>query len=133
MGISGRDGFFLVLWTRAISGRRSATSSATQLVACAHTECPEEYPWSSAAAHCGLVTDPLLTPLPAENMIAPAGWSGWLDGDDGDELLMLRAATLSGRPCGSPDFVDNLSTVMGRSLHEKPRGRPRKNETSFVE
>jgi len=97
------------------------------------TERAEEYRWSSAAAHCGLVTDPLLAPLPAENMIAPDGWSGWLDGEDGDELLILRAGTLSGRPCGSPDFVENLSTVMGRSLHAKPRGRPRKNITSLEE
>jgi len=86
----------------------------------------EEYRWSSAAAHCGLHTDPLLAPLPAENAISTEGWSGWLDGEDGDDLLLLRSTTARGHPCGSLDFIERLTAEVGRSLHTKLRGRPRK-------
>lgn len=85
----------------------------------------EDYPWSSAAAHCGLADNPLLEPLPAENFIRQSEWSRWLSGEDGEDLPVLRAATASGRPCGAPDFIERVSTLIGRPLHAK-RGRPRK-------
>ena len=90
----------------------------------------EDYRWSSAAAHCGLVNTTLLEPLPAENIISSEGWSGWLAGEDvADDLLLLRAATASGRPCGSQEFVEELETLLGRYLQAKPRGRPRKSQS----
>ena len=85
----------------------------------------EDYPWSSAAAHCGLVTVPVLSPITIDHMLTTAGWSDWLAGDDGDEMLSLRAATASGNACGGSDFVECLSTIIGRPLQVKPRGRPK--------
>ena len=85
----------------------------------------EDYPWSSAAAHCGLVTVPVLSPITIDHMLTTAGWSDWLAGDDGDEMLTLRAATASGNACGGSDFVERLSTIIGRPLQVKPRGRPK--------
>src|SRR5512143_1905780 len=38
----------------------------------------EQYPWSSAAAHCGLRSDPVLAPLPELRPFWTADWSGWL-------------------------------------------------------
>ncbi|HEY3379897.1 MAG TPA: transposase [Armatimonadota bacterium] len=93
----------------------------------------EDYSYSSAAGHCGLIHDPLLEPLPAETMIGPAGWSGWLAGEDGDELFALRASTASGRPCGSVSFLARLASMLGRPLHAKPRGRPRKSGSTIAE
>jgi putative transposase len=60
----------------------------------------EDYRWSSAAAHCGLREDPLLSPdLPLIGQIAD--WSTWLSGDVSlAEIDLLRARTQSGRPCG---------------------------------
>ena len=85
----------------------------------------EDYPWSSAAAHCGLVTVPVLSPITINHMLTTAGWSDWLAGDDGDEMLSLRAATASGNACGGSEFVKRLSTIIGRPLQAKPRGRPK--------
>jgi putative transposase len=91
----------------------------------------EDYPWSSAGAHCGLATNPLLAALPPEPWLGPDGWSGWLAEEDADDLLCLRAATASGRPCGSPAFITSLTALVGRSMQAQPRGRPRKlSETS---
>ena len=46
-------------------------------------------------------------------------------GKEGNELLLLRAVTISGHPYGSPDFVEQVSTVIERPLQAKPRGCPR--------
>ena len=89
----------------------------------------EDYTWSSAAAHCGLVNSPLLEPLPTGNCITTEGWSVWLAGEDvADDLTFLRAATSSGHPCGSQEFVEEMETLLGRPLQAKPRGRPRKSQ-----
>ncbi len=59
----------------------------------------EEYPWSSAAAHCGLRSDLVLSPLP-EPLPAPmADWSRWLAPEDDERMLAeLRLHTRTGRP-----------------------------------
>ena len=84
----------------------------------------EDYPWSSAAAHCGLRNDPVLTPgLPMLEAIPD--WSAWLhaplEGDD-STFQTLRRHTHSGRPCGSAAFVERLEQLIGRRLRPKPRG-----------
>lgn len=93
----------------------------------------EDYPWSSAAAHCGLCPDPLLEPLPVDNLIRPDAWSDWLAGADGDELGTLRAATASGHPCGSESFRERLASLLGCPLPARPRGRPRKSESAHAD
>jgi putative transposase len=84
-----------------------------------------EYPWSSAACHCGLKEDIVLSGDPY--------WSGTLE--DWPKLLgstldvesvdKLRACTNNGRPCGDGEFVESISKQLGRPLQQKPIGRPR--------
>ncbi len=60
----------------------------------------EQYPWSSAPAHCGLLQDPLLSSLPAGAALI-GNWSDWLSaGDSHTELDLIRKRTKTGRPCG---------------------------------
>jgi hypothetical protein len=55
----------------------------------------EDYPWSSAVAHCGLRDDPLLFSLPEQCPAATVNWSAWLaDADDERMLAKLRRAIL---------------------------------------
>lgn len=83
----------------------------------------ENYRWSSAASHCGLVPDPLLTAaLPAG--VPVENWSRWLAGEDGEQEIAIRKQTIIGRPCGSEDFVKTMETAVGRSLGPVKRGRP---------
>jgi len=89
----------------------------------------EEYPWSSAAAHCGLRTDTVLTRAPYwVDVFRGAGdWATWLAcEEDADERSLLRLNTGKGLPCGSPQFVERLAASTGRSLQARPRGRPKK-------
>jgi putative transposase len=82
----------------------------------------EDYPWSSAAAHCGLRADPLVeTPWPDDPLL-PVDWAQWLRGEDALGVLFLRQATLVGRPCGSARFISQVETQLQRSVTPQKRG-----------
>ena len=88
----------------------------------------EQYPWSSAAAHCQLVEDKVLTRkaiwLKQINQIAD--WRTWLaEGDEPDKLNTLRQHVNKGLPCGSQSFVSKLERLTGRTLQYRPPGRPK--------
>jgi putative transposase len=91
----------------------------------------EDYPWSSAGAHCGLLTDSLL------NLHSPwyrrlsgiTDWSAWLsEAERQEQLDRLRCHANKGLPCGSPEFIDQLERLTGYAIRNRPRGRPRKPE-----
>lgn len=87
----------------------------------------EDYPWSSAAGHCGVVSDPLLSgKLELSDHVA--NWRDWL-GEQDDEAIVetLRQCTRTGRPCGSPTFVRRLEKLLRRKITKrKPGPAPRK-------
>jgi putative transposase len=77
---------------------------------------PEDYPWSSARAHCGLAVDTLLT---SDWTATPfvTDWSSWLAGDgDLQREQRIRERTYMGRPCGDDDFVRKIEATVGRPL-----------------
>jgi putative transposase len=89
----------------------------------------ENYALSSAAAHCGVHEDPILSPLPKGCPVKSADWSVCMaEGDDARMLAMLRLHTCTGRPAGSRRFVVELESKLGRNLRAKPVGRPRKRK-----
>jgi putative transposase len=90
----------------------------------------EDYPWSSAAAHCGLRAEAILAKdFPPEGQFDD--WRAWLREEE-DEVLVeaIRRHTSTGRPCGSPAFVERLETLLGRRLRPGKRGRKPKRDAS---
>jgi putative transposase len=89
-------------------------------------ETAETYPWSSANTHCGLRKDALLTTEPywQRQFEAIGDWSAWLaEGNETQELSILRKNAPKGLPCGSEEFITQLETATGRRLRD---GRRRK-------
>lgn len=89
----------------------------------------ENYRWSSAGAHCGLRHDAILTGKPAwrRQFDSIGNWSAWLaEGDEPDELDLLRRNADKGLPCGSEKFIRKLEKQTGRTLKYRPPGRPKK-------
>ncbi|MFQ5808338.1 MAG: transposase [Armatimonadota bacterium] len=84
----------------------------------------EDYAWSSAAAHCGLRHDPLLSPhFPPSDVVMD--WADWLRNEDEDRSEIVRRQTHTGRPCGPTEFVKALEKLLGRRLRpRKPGPRP---------
>jgi len=91
----------------------------------------EEYPWSSAAAHCGLAEDLLLSQhvdwkKQRQQII---DWSSWLaESDEPSALEVLRRNVEKGLPCGTEKFVQSLEKIAGRVLQYRPIGRPGKKK-----
>jgi putative transposase len=86
----------------------------------------EDYPWSSARAHCGKTADALLkSAWPTAN--APQDWAAWLSGDsDIEEEQRIRDRTFTGRPCGDDMFIKTVESSVGRPLRpRKPGPKPR--------
>lgn len=53
-------------------------------------------------------------------------WSAWLsEGDETEEMQMLRRNVDKGLPCGSEVFVKKLGKLAGRLLEYRPQGRPK--------
>lgn len=95
----------------------------------------EAYGWSSAAAHCGLRADPLLTRDPdwCATLNSVDGWASWLrDEDPPERVKELRDLSRRSLPCGSEDFVRGLQNRAGRPMAARPRGRPRKQPEKGV-
>lgn len=83
--------------------------------------CAEEYAWSSAAAHCGLRHDPLLSPgFPPPGVVA--NWADWLCSEEPGTSETIRRQTHTGRPCGPTRFVKTLEGLLGRQIRPRKRG-----------
>ncbi len=86
----------------------------------------EDYRWSSAAAHCGLRKDPLLSfDLPLLESIPD--WHVWLAGEERiEDLEFIRDRTRTGQPCASEEFTRMLEAKLGRSLLRRKPGPKKK-------
>lgn len=87
---------------------------------------PQDWRWSSAAAHLGQGDDGV-TDIAALGAHVPE-WGGFLAaGLDEAALEAIRYGERTGRPLGSPDFIEQLETDTGRELApRKPGPKPGK-------
>ena len=86
----------------------------------------EDYRWSSAPAHCGVLEDPLISALPVDASLI-GDWSEWLKaGNSVSELKFIRNCTKTGRPCGTESYIRELERRTGRVLIPHRVGRPSK-------
>jgi putative transposase len=94
----------------------------------------EDYLWSSAAAHCGLRDDLLLSgDCPLVGQID--NWSDWLK-IDSDDLFRdtFHQHTATGRPLGSKQFLIDVGKKIGRDLLPRKRGpRPKTKQSETSE
>jgi len=94
---------------------------------------PEEYAWSSAAAHLGASDRPELLDW---DFYTHAGgrerWTGMLA--EPEELVAIRSlqrGTFTGRPVGSPEFIARLEQELGRPLAPR-QGQRTRSESALV-
>lgn len=86
----------------------------------------QDYPWSSARAHCGLGQDRLLDPdFPPEGLILD--WSEWLaSGLEDAEIEAIRSATRKGVPYATEPFIKEMERISGVRLLPRKNGRRRR-------
>ncbi|MGF1547531.1 MAG: hypothetical protein ACFCUG_09395 [Thiotrichales bacterium] len=91
----------------------------------------EDYRWSSAAAHCVNQSERLLNPKSDWNkkFSETENCSVWLaEGDEADEIEILRRDVGKRLPCVSDGFIEKLGSQIGRGLEYRPQGRPGKSD-----
>ena len=91
----------------------------------------EHYSWSSAASHCGIKDDGVLSNKTKWKKLTDHvdDWSAWLaEGDAPDELAVIRRNIDKGLPCGTDRFIRKLEKMIGRSLQFRPQGRPKQEK-----
>ena len=95
-------------------------------VEAAMTTQSEQYRWSSAAAHCGLIEDPMLAALPdSMKGVSQDQWSDWLALPEKTDVTDLIQRNIEkGLPCGNDQFISKLERIAKRPLRYKPQGRP---------
>jgi putative transposase len=74
----------------------------------------EDYPWSSAAGHCGLREDSLAmkNSIHWKMFEDITDWAGWLaEGDDEERLGIVRRNIQKNLPCGSDRFIEGLEQL----------------------
>lgn len=83
---------------------------------------PQDWIWSSANAHLRKADDRLVSVEPMLDRVDD--WAGYLEiTDDRRAIDRIRRLSLTGRPCGSDDFVLHLERLTGRVLRLKKPGR----------
>ena len=84
-------------------------------------ERPWQYPWSSAAAHVRNRDDILVRVKPMRDRVAD--WREYLSTEpDSTDMEVLRRHMRTGRPLGSPEFIESLEAKLSRSLIPHKRG-----------
>ncbi len=87
---------------------------------------PEDYRWSSAAAHLNGRDDRLVKTAPL--LDKSIDWREYLhEAESGDFVDTLQRHQRTGRPLGGPSFLDRLGDLLARDLKPKKPGRKRKN------
>ena len=82
---------------------------------------PEDWPWSSAAAHLADKDDGLAAVAPLLEIVGD--WRAFLDGGlDGADLEAIRRHGRTGRPLGSEAFLEALESRLGRRVRRRKPG-----------
>ena len=86
-----------------------------------------DYPWSSAAFHCGLADRSDLLHVGEDYKMIFDGWKSILDEVPDQEMIeILRRRTMTGIPCGDDKFLKKVSREIGRMIVERKRGGQKK-------
>ena len=91
-------------------------------------EKPQNYRWSSARAHIEGKDDDLVKVAPLLDLISD--WSSFLTLSSEDELDLLHRHERTGRPLGTPGFVETLEQTLGRVLQPQKPGPKKKDNDS---
>jgi putative transposase len=106
----------------------------------AMVEAPEQYRWSSVHANLGLAADKLVTPHPVYLALGETqtdralAYREWLQAGISDEdLHAVRMHLRQERALGDLRFQAMVERTLNRPPACRPRGRPRKVDTSSID
>ena len=88
----------------------------------------QDYRYSSASAHLGLVYDPVL----GEDLFPEIQRDDYIEfmqsGIPAEQIKEIRQSARTGRPLGTKKFVTEMENILGKRLAALAHGRPRKKQ-----
>jgi putative transposase len=95
----------------------------------------EQWRWSSAAVHCGTaIPDAMLDMKRWSKRWTPAEWVEFLaTAESPAEVSELRRSTHTGRPLGTPEFVEALEKSSQRPLAARKAGRRKRPDGDMLQ
>jgi len=88
----------------------------------------QDYRYSSASAHLGLVYDPVL----GEDLFPEIQRDDYTEfmqsGIPAEQIKEIRQSAKTGRPLGTKKFVTEMENILGKRLAALAHGRPRKKQ-----
>jgi len=89
-------------------------------------ESAEDWPWSSVRAHREGRDDGVVTVAPALDLVGPFDAFLREEFDEDADFAALRLSETTGRPIGSPEWIESLEQEFDRPLAPRKRGpKPR--------
>ena len=89
---------------------------------------PQDWPWSSAAAHINSADDILVKTKPLNDLVTKP-WEQFLMSDvEEHEIDLFRRHERTGRPMGNETFIDMLESLLDRTLKPQKPGPKSKRD-----
>jgi len=89
---------------------------------------PDEYQWSSAKANASGKRMGFIKSI-WEDDTEREGYIAFLNNPDKeDEIEVIKKSTISGKPIGSKEFLNQMLETLGVTINTRSKGRPRKRK-----
>jgi len=89
---------------------------------------PDEYQWSSAKANTSGKRMGFIKPI-WEDDTEREGYIAFLNNPDKEEEIeVIKKSTISGKPIGSKEFLNQMLETLGVTINTRSKGRPRKKK-----
>lgn len=89
---------------------------------------PEEYHWSSAKANLTSEEISFIKPIWQDDTEREEYVTFLNNPDKEEEIEIIKKSTISGKPIGSEEFLNQMVETLGITINRRPKGRPRKRK-----
>lgn len=94
---------------------------------------PDKYRWSSAKANTSGKDMDFIKPIWKDDAKRKEYITFLNNPDKKEEVEIIKKSTISGKPIGTEEFLDQIVETLSVTINMRPPGRPRKKEKSAVE
>jgi len=89
---------------------------------------PEEYQWSSAKANITGKEIGFIKPIWQDDTEREEYIAFLNNPDKEEEIEIIEKSTVSGKPIGTEEFLNQMVDTLGITINTRPKGRPRKKK-----
>ena len=89
---------------------------------------PDEYQWSSAKANTSGKGMGFIKPIWQDDNEREEYITFLNNPDKEEEIEIIKKSTISGKPIGTEEFLNQIVETLGITINTRPKGRPRRRQ-----